>query len=57
MFLKLDVFFFLAFSVQFLVLVLSQHDPEFALTIAALPITLIILILAVYGVSLFSLPQ
>lgn len=49
MLLKLDVFFFLAFSSQFLYLVLDKNDPEFALTIAALPVTIIIVSLAVYG--------
>ncbi|KAJ3291725.1 hypothetical protein HK104_005863 [Borealophlyctis nickersoniae] len=50
MLLKLDVFFVSGFGVQFLVLVIHSNDPEFALTIAALPIMMIILVLAVYGV-------
>ena len=51
---KLDVFFFLIFSVQFLALVLEKTDVEFGLTIAALPVTLIILAIAVHAVT-FSL--
>ncbi|KAI8808167.1 hypothetical protein BJ742DRAFT_748034 [Cladochytrium replicatum] len=50
MLLKLDVFFFLGFGVQFISLVIDPTDPEYALTIAALPITVGILFLAVYGV-------
>ncbi|KAJ3026389.1 hypothetical protein HDV00_011974, partial [Rhizophlyctis rosea] len=50
MLLKLDIFFIFGFGIQFIVLVINQNDPEFALTIAALPITMIILLFAVYGV-------
>jgi hypothetical protein len=49
---KLDFFFILAFSVQFIVLVLNLADPEFFLTIAALPVTIAFLAIAVYGVRL-----
>ncbi|KAI0230150.1 hypothetical protein L0F63_001902 [Massospora cicadina] len=48
--LKLGVFFFMGFSLQFLVLVLRANDPEFWLNILAFPITLLILVIAVYGV-------
>ncbi|KAI8989250.1 hypothetical protein BDB01DRAFT_718739, partial [Pilobolus umbonatus] len=48
--LKLDLFFFLGFSIQFLALVLKRGDAEFALTIVALPFTVVILVLAVYAV-------
>lgn len=51
MMLKLDLFFFIAFCAQFLYLVLQQNDPEYALTIAALPIAVIIIVLAVYGLK------
>ena len=45
--LKFDFFFFLGFTVQFVVIV-QTHQAEFALTIAAIPVTIIILILASY---------
>ena len=43
--LKFDFFFFLGFTVQFVVIVKS-HQAEFALTIAAIPVTIGILIMA-----------
>ncbi|RKP09465.1 hypothetical protein THASP1DRAFT_22700 [Thamnocephalis sphaerospora] len=51
MLLKLDLFFFMGFCLQFLVLVLSGTDEgrEFALTIAALPVTLLAIVVAAYA--------
>ena len=46
--LKFDFFFFLAFTVQFLVVVRNTADIEFYLTIAAIPITIIILLAAAW---------
>ncbi|GJJ09586.1 hypothetical protein Clacol_003809 [Clathrus columnatus] len=42
--LKFDVFFWLGFSVQFIGLVLKRNDFEFGLTIAALPLSMLLLI-------------
>jgi hypothetical protein len=46
--LKFDFFFFLGFTVQFIVIVVDKVDPEFGFTIAAIPITIIILLAAAY---------
>ncbi|SGY66781.1 BQ5605_C004g02705 [Microbotryum silenes-dioicae] len=48
--LKFDVFFFLAFSLQLVFLVLKQNDVERWLTVAALPATTAILICGYLGV-------
>ena len=45
--LKFDFFFFLGFTVQFVVIV-QTHKSEFALTIAAIPVTIFILIMAAF---------
>ena len=50
MLLKMDVFFFLGFALQFAILVLNNNDIEKGLTIAAIPISLAILVGAVYAV-------
>ena len=47
--LKFDFFFFLGFTVQFVVIV-TQRKLEFALTIAAMPVTILILLAAAWFV-------
>ncbi|KAF1810606.1 hypothetical protein P152DRAFT_475438 [Eremomyces bilateralis CBS 781.70] len=49
--LKFDFFFFLGFTIQFIVVVNNTTDVEFILTIIAIPITIIILCMAAYWVK------
>lgn len=49
--LKFDLFFFVAFSAQFITLVLDKSDPEWILTMVALPITVIMIVFAIYGLT------
>ncbi|KAM5456850.1 hypothetical protein MaudCBS49596_001091 [Microsporum audouinii] len=46
--LKFDFFFFLGFTVQFVVIVTETKTIEFALTLAAIPVTILILIMAAF---------
>ncbi|KAI1317633.1 hypothetical protein EDD11_008061 [Mortierella claussenii] len=47
---KIDLFFFVGFSIQFIYLTLSASDAEYWLTILVLPLTILILFIAVYAV-------
>jgi len=51
MLLKLDVFFFEAFAIQFLYLVLHPTDPEYGLTIAAICLAIPIVLVAYWAVN------
>lgn len=41
---KFDVFFWVGFSIQFIWLVLNEHNAEYYLTCAALPLSLVLLV-------------
>ncbi|KAG0295602.1 hypothetical protein BGZ98_001326, partial [Dissophora globulifera] len=49
---KVDLFFFVGFSIQFIYLTLTRRggDPEYWITISVLPITILILYVAIYAV-------
>jgi hypothetical protein len=42
-------FFFVGFGVQFIFLVLPKSDPEYYITIAALPVSVLLLLMGAFG--------
>jgi hypothetical protein len=50
MLVKFDAFFALGFLIQFLTLQLNTSDPEFWITIVAIPVAVVCFFLAIYGV-------
>jgi len=55
MLVKFDCFFALGFLIQFLTLQLNISDPEFWITIVAIPVAVVCFFLAIYGVRLADL--
>ncbi|KAJ1901320.1 hypothetical protein LPJ66_000874 [Kickxella alabastrina] len=47
--LKIDFFVFVGFAVSYIILILKSSDPEFAITIALVPVTLLVLLLAFWS--------
>ncbi|KAJ2161440.1 hypothetical protein GGF46_001460 [Coemansia sp. RSA 552] len=47
--LKMDFFVFVGFAVSYIILILRSSDPEFGITIALVPVTLLVLSLAFWG--------
>ncbi|KAI8323401.1 hypothetical protein GQ54DRAFT_272804, partial [Martensiomyces pterosporus] len=47
--LKMDFFVFLGFAVSYIILILKSTDPEFAITVVLVPVTLMVLVLAFWG--------
>lgn len=48
--LKFSFFFLCGFSVQFLFLILSKNEIEYIITIVAIPVSILVILLAVYAV-------
>lgn len=48
--LKFDFIFFVGFTIQFTVIILDVHDPEFGLTVAVIPVTIIGLLFTTWAV-------
>lgn len=44
-----DIFFFVGFTLQFVIVVLQTKDVEFGLTIAVIPLTILVLLAAIYS--------
>ncbi|KAJ2713952.1 hypothetical protein H4R19_001989 [Coemansia spiralis] len=53
--LKLDFFMFVGFAVSYIILILKSTDPEFAITVALVPLTLTVLYLAFWALRRESL--
>lgn len=53
---KFDFYFFLGFAMQLLIVIPNENDPEFWLTVAAVPIVIVILLLSGYWVRRENMP-